>query len=101
MLKWGVPGGGIKSAKVALTPYVYYPPACALGVLAKAMACSRATNRGDFSPGPSYQHARQSSADRLSDTCTVMSLTHARDTRPRRLVVVACVEKMGALMHER
>ena len=26
MLKWGVPGGGIKSAKVAPTPYVYYPP---------------------------------------------------------------------------
>ena len=30
--------------------------------------------------GPLIQHARQSSADRLSDTCTVMSLTHARDT---------------------
>ena len=26
LLKWGVPGGGIKSAKVAPTPYVYYPP---------------------------------------------------------------------------
>ena len=25
LLKWGVPGGGIKSAKVAPTPYVYYP----------------------------------------------------------------------------
>ena len=26
LLKWGLPGGGIKSAKVAPTPYVYYPP---------------------------------------------------------------------------
>ena len=26
LLKWGLPGGGVKSAKVALTPYVYYPP---------------------------------------------------------------------------
>ena len=26
MLKWGLPGGGVKSAKVAPTPYVYYPP---------------------------------------------------------------------------
>ena len=25
LLKWGLPGGGIKSAKVAPTPYVYYP----------------------------------------------------------------------------
>ena len=26
LLKWGLPGGGIKSAKVAPTPYVYFPP---------------------------------------------------------------------------
>ena len=26
LLKWGLPGGGVKSAKVAPTPYVYYPP---------------------------------------------------------------------------
>jgi len=26
LLKWGLPGGGIKSAKVAPTSYVYYPP---------------------------------------------------------------------------
>ena len=26
MLKWGLPGGGVKSAKVAPTPYVYFPP---------------------------------------------------------------------------
>jgi hypothetical protein len=25
LLKWGLPGGGVKSAKVAPTPYVYYP----------------------------------------------------------------------------
>ena len=25
LLKWGLPGEGIKSAKVAPTPYVYYP----------------------------------------------------------------------------
>ena len=26
LLKWGLPGGGVKSAKVAPTPYVYFPP---------------------------------------------------------------------------
>ena len=26
LLKWGLPGGGVKSAKVAPTPYVYLPP---------------------------------------------------------------------------
>ena len=26
MLKWGIPGGGVISAKVAPTPYVYFPP---------------------------------------------------------------------------
>ena len=26
LLKWGLHGGGVKSAKVAPTPYVYFPP---------------------------------------------------------------------------
>ena len=26
LLKWGLPGGGVKSAKVAPIPYVYFPP---------------------------------------------------------------------------
>ena len=26
LLKWGLPGGGVKSAKVAATPYVYLLP---------------------------------------------------------------------------
>ena len=26
LLKWGLPGGGVKSAKVAPTPHVYSPP---------------------------------------------------------------------------
>ena len=28
MLKWGLPGRGVKSAKVRPTPYVYYPRVC-------------------------------------------------------------------------
>ena len=43
LLKWGLPGGGIKSAKVAPTPYVYYPPVGVLtvGVAAGAAGCAK------------------------------------------------------------
>ena len=45
LLKWGLPGGGIKSAKVAPTPYVYYPPARAAPVPGPRSASGlRATN---------------------------------------------------------
>ena len=30
MLKWGLLGRGVKSAKLPPTPYVYYPPRCSL-----------------------------------------------------------------------
>ena len=32
LLKWGLPGGGVKSAKVAPTPYVYSTPVVATTV---------------------------------------------------------------------
>ena len=40
LLKWGLPGGGVKSAKVAPTPYVYRTPGCpnANGNAARALS---------------------------------------------------------------